>query len=83
MLECHSTGDVRRDAVTEITAGSNQDEEAHVCSYCQITEQLLPFAMAKVNRSCRPLQTKCIFKVVAHKVFCVLHGCLSNLLNFY
>lgn len=83
VLECHSAGDVRRDAVAEITAGSNQDEGMHLCSHLRVTEQLLQLAMSKVNRLCRlqyrPLRRKCIFLVVAHKAFCLLHGCSSNL----
>lgn len=87
VLECHSAGGVRRDAVAEITAGSNQDEGMHLCSHLQVTEQLLQLAISKFNSLCRPqyrpLQKKCIFLVVAHKAFSVLHGCLSNLFNFY
>lgn len=50
LLECHSAGDMRRHAVAEIAAGSNQDEGMHLCSHVRVTDELLQVAMFKVNR---------------------------------
>lgn len=77
---------MRKGATAEITAGSHQDEGMHLCSHLLVTEQLLQLAMPMVNSFCglqyRPLQRRCIFLIVTHKSFSVLHGCLNNLFNF-
>lgn len=39
--------------MAEMTAGSNQVEGMHPCSHLGVTEQLLQFAVPKVNRLCR------------------------------
>jgi len=86
LLECHSAGDVRRDAVAEIAAGSNQDEGMHLCSHLWVTEQLLQFAMSEVNRlcrlQCRPSQREVRFSSGCSYSFLCFAG-MFNLLHIY